>query len=56
MAVGSVAISSAPALFSTTGGRLTQNARKAVSSNSFIQIALIGKGEWEQPTYPPYCR
>lgn len=44
MAVGAVAYHSAPLIFSASGNRLATNVKKTVSPNSFVHIALIGKG------------
>lgn len=44
MAMGSVALSTTPSVFSETNGKMVKGVKKSVSSNSLIQIALIGKG------------
>ena len=45
MAAGAIALNSAPSsLLSGTGGKLAKNTKKSVPSNSYINIALIGKG------------
>jgi len=44
MAIGSVALSTTPSVFSETNGKMVKGVKKSVSSNSLIQIALIGKG------------
>ena len=44
MAIGSIAIYSTPSLISAAGGKLAKDVRTSISANSFINIALIGKG------------
>jgi len=45
MAVGVIALNSAPSsLLSATGSKLAMNMKKSVPPNSYINIALIGKG------------
>lgn len=44
MAVGAVTLQTAPSLFSAAGNKMAKNARTMVSPNSFVNIALIGKG------------
>ena len=44
MAIGSIAIHSTPSLISAAGGKLAKDVRTSISANSFINIALIGKG------------
>ncbi len=44
MAVATVAMNSVPTLLSASGVKFTKNVKSTVSSNSFINIALIGKG------------
>lgn len=44
MAIGTVAIHSAPSLLSAAGSKRSNEAKRSVSPNSYINIALIGKG------------
>jgi Predicted dehydrogenases and related proteins len=44
MAIGSIALHSAPSLIPAAGEKFTKDTKKSVSPNSFINIALIGKG------------
>ena len=44
MAIGTVAIQSTPSLLSAAGSKWSNEVKKSVSPNSFVNIALIGKG------------
>ena len=44
MAIGTVAIHSTPSLLSAAGSKWSNEVKKSVSPNSFVNIALIGKG------------
>jgi predicted dehydrogenase len=44
MAIGSIALHSASSLISSTGVKLARDTKSSISANSFINIALIGKG------------
>lgn len=44
MAIGTVALNSTPSFLSATRGKLAKEVKMSVSPNSFINIALIGKG------------
>lgn len=44
MAIGSIALHSAPSIISASGRKLAKDVKMSISANSFINIALIGKG------------
>src|SRR5690554_1777651 len=44
MAIGSIALHSAPSIISASGRKLAKDVKMSISANSFINIAFIGKG------------
>lgn len=44
MAISAAALNSAPSLLSTAGEKMVKDVKTSISPNSFINIALIGKG------------
>ncbi len=44
MAIGSIALNSAPSIISASGSKLVKDVRTSISANSVVNIALIGKG------------